>query len=35
MISLVLAFVLRTNSSPLIVLGWVADAAIQCYLLMT
>lgn len=34
MISLLLALVIRTDSAPLIVFGWVADAVIQFYLLL-
>lgn len=32
MISLILALIIRTNSPPLIVLGWFADAALQIWL---
>lgn len=35
MISLILALVIRTNSAPLIVLGWLVDAGLQVYLFVT
>lgn len=35
MCSLLIAFVLRSNSAPLIVLGWFLDLAIQIWALVT